>query len=88
MPIVIMLMSKEAYGFLAGSMMGKIALAVNMFIVFFLATRVEKIANYNPTERGNKVATILALVVFVVMYWVFSTFLQSKKTAVAYLQTM
>lgn len=53
MPIVIMLMSKEAYGFLAGSMMGKIALAVNMFIVFFLATRVEKIANYNPTERGE-----------------------------------
>ncbi len=44
---------KEAYGFLAGSMMGKIALAVNMFIVFFLATRVEKIANYNPTERGE-----------------------------------
>lgn len=42
MPIVIMLMSKEAYGFLAGSMMGKIALAVNMLIVFFLATRVEK----------------------------------------------
>ncbi len=34
-------------------MMGKIALAVNMFIVFFLATRVEKIANYNPTERGE-----------------------------------
>ncbi|EEL61262.1 hypothetical protein bcere0025_60140 [Bacillus cereus F65185] len=53
MPIVIMLMSKEAYGYLAGSMMGKIALAVNMFIVFFLATRVEKIANYNPTERGE-----------------------------------
>ncbi|MCU4862774.1 hypothetical protein OB981_22235 [Bacillus cereus] len=53
MPILIMLMSKEAYGFLAGSMMGKIALAVNMFIVFFLATRVEKIANYNPTERGE-----------------------------------
>ncbi|MGR4032597.1 hypothetical protein K7H05_55800, partial [Bacillus sp. ZZQ-131] len=53
MPIVIMLMSKEAYGFLAGSMMGKIALAVNMLIVFFLATRVEKIANYNPTERGE-----------------------------------
>ncbi|MGM2749708.1 type II secretion system F family protein, partial [Bacillus cereus group sp. Bce010] len=26
---------------------------VNMFIVFFLATRVEKIANYNPTERGE-----------------------------------
>lgn len=30
-------------------------------------------------KEGNKVATILAVVVFVVMYWVFSTFLQSKK---------
>lgn len=53
MPIVIMMMSKEAYGFLAGSMMGKIALLTNMIILFFLATRVEKIANYNPTERSD-----------------------------------
>ncbi|PEU18752.1 MULTISPECIES: hypothetical protein [unclassified Bacillus (in: firmicutes)] len=52
-PIIIMLMSKQAYGFLAGSLVGKIAITVNMLILFIVATRVEKIANYNPTERGK-----------------------------------
>lgn len=52
MPILIMLMSEQAYEFLAGSMIGKIAIIANTFVLFVIATRVEKIANYNPTERG------------------------------------
>ncbi len=51
-----------------------------MFIVFFLSNPCRKrLQIITQQKEGNKVATILAVVVFVVMYWVFSTFLQSKK---------
>lgn len=51
LPVFMMIMSDEAYKYLAQSTLGRVGMISVLAILLFVSTRVGKISNFNPSER-------------------------------------